>query len=260
MLASTINPPSLLISGAGDLGLRIAKKISLTRPPSTICCETRTPSRHPLLQSFGFSCRLESDAHELSFDQVVLCFPPSPTYDQEIARAISQWNHKGSALMISSTGVYHEDNGGWVDEHSPTLSSPLSQAEDRARERDLHILRLAGLYDLNTGPHRYWERQIELPSSPHGLINLIHRDDAADAACCILNSPQPPQTWVLADGQPLTRNEISQAWAQFQQKQPCQFTQPGDKQSGKKVRPTKFFHDFNWSPNYSSFLDFLRRT
>ena len=45
------------------------------------------------------------------------------------------------------------------------------------------VLRFGGLYTLTRGAHNFWlsGKISESKSSPNGLINLIHYDDAAEA-------------------------------------------------------------------------------
>jgi nucleoside-diphosphate-sugar epimerase len=89
-------------------------------------------------------------------------------------------------IYTSSTGVYGDHDGGWVDETtdlSPTTEKTrvLAEAERIAREVapeygiDGCVVRFAGLY----GPDRYrLDRYLEGPVT-EGYLNMIHRDDAA---------------------------------------------------------------------------------
>lgn len=38
------------------------------------------------------------------------------------------------------------------------------------------VVRLAGLYDLERGPHSYWLKVGTVKGAPEGLINLVHYD------------------------------------------------------------------------------------
>ncbi|WP_254822699.1 SDR family oxidoreductase [Haloglomus halophilum] len=89
-------------------------------------------------------------------------------------------------VYTSSTGVYGDHDGGWVDETTPLdptteKTRVLAEAERVAREVaaeygiDGRVARFAGLY----GPDRYrLERYIEGPVTA-GYLNMLHRDDAA---------------------------------------------------------------------------------
>ena len=95
----------------------------------------------------------------------------------------------GRVIYISSTGVYGQTDGTWVDESTecrPTraggqacLAAEQLLLQSAWAARTL-ILRLAGIY----GPQRLPRlRQLQsgesLDTAPLGLLNLIHVDDAA---------------------------------------------------------------------------------
>jgi nucleoside-diphosphate-sugar epimerase len=120
-------------------------------------------------------------------------------------------------LYISSTGVYGQRDGSWVDESSPC--SPTREggiacrdAEERLRAHRWGprsaILRLAGLY----GPGRIPRRNDLLSSKPlsappDGYLNLIHRDDAAAAVLAAERLAPRPSVYCVSDGHPVRRGE-----------------------------------------------------
>jgi nucleoside-diphosphate-sugar epimerase len=101
-------------------------------------------------------------------------------------------------VYTSSTGVYGDHGGDWVDE--TTLTEPttdktavLIEAERVAREVaaehgiDGCVVRFAGLY----GPDRYrLERYVEGPVT-EGYLNMLHRDDAAGVVRFVLEERAP---------------------------------------------------------------------
>ncbi|MFC7136680.1 NAD(P)H-binding protein [Halobaculum litoreum] len=118
-------------------------------------------------------------------------------------------------VYTSSTGVYGDHGGDWVDE-----STPLEPTTDKTRvlaeaERvaladadaagiDGTVARFAGLY----GPDRYrLERYIEGPVT-EGYLNMVHRDDAAGAVRHLLVED-------LARGEPVlvVDDEPADKWA-----------------------------------------------
>jgi nucleoside-diphosphate-sugar epimerase len=121
-------------------------------------------------------------------------------------------------LYTSSTGVYGDHGGDWVDE-----STPIDSATDRQRvllsaERialeetatygiDGTVARLGGLY----GPGRYrMDRYLDGPVT-EGYRNSVHRDDAAGAVahllttdsardeCVLVVDDDPVSKWAFAD-------------------------------------------------------------
>ncbi len=119
-------------------------------------------------------------------------------------------------VYTSSTGVYGDHDGGWVDETTaiePTTEKTrvLAEAERVARERtadfgiDGTVIRFAGLY----GPDRYrLERYLDGPVT-EGYLNMIHRDDAAgvvrfalegiDEEILLAVDDEPVEKWSFAD-------------------------------------------------------------
>jgi nucleoside-diphosphate-sugar epimerase len=114
-------------------------------------------------------------------------------------------------LFTSSTSVYGQDDGSWVDEDSPTEPASetgriLLEAEARlaGSGRPGATLRLGGLY----GPGR--TRLIEsvrsgaarIPAGEPIPTNRIHRDDAAGALDHLLNLPGVDSVYLGVDDDP----------------------------------------------------------
>ena len=120
-------------------------------------------------------------------------------------------------ILVSSTGVYGEQAGGWVDELSPCRPSRESSRAMLAAEQALAehrlgplgvVLRLAGIY----GPGRLPRRAEMLSGGPLPIaaaeqVNLIHVEDAAAAVLAAEDHAQPPRTYVVSDGHPVQRRE-----------------------------------------------------
>ncbi|WP_394741340.1 SDR family oxidoreductase [Natronococcus roseus] len=121
-------------------------------------------------------------------------------------------------VYTSSTGVYGDHDGDWVDESTPIAPTTaktevLAEAERVALELppeygfDGAVARYAGLY----GPDRYrLERYLEGPVT-EGYLNMVHRDDAAGAVRYLLEETlardevvqvvddEPVEKWAFAD-------------------------------------------------------------
>jgi nucleoside-diphosphate-sugar epimerase len=122
-------------------------------------------------------------------------------------------------VYASSTGVYGQTDGEWVDEDSPTCPQHESgrvilEAEGRlrswaeSRASSAVVLRFAGLY----GPGRIVRRTIlergePIPGDPDKFLNLIHIDDAARAATAALHTIEPQPVYLVGDDRPVTRRE-----------------------------------------------------
>ncbi|WP_332898324.1 SDR family oxidoreductase [Haladaptatus sp. CMSO5] len=120
-------------------------------------------------------------------------------------------------LYTSSTGVYGDHDGAWVDEQTeidPTTEKTrvLAEAEDVALSAtdtvgiDGTVARFAGLY----GPNRYrLDRYLTGPVT-EGYLNMVHRDDAAGALRYFLETDCARGEVVLvADDEPAPKWEFA---------------------------------------------------
>jgi len=121
-------------------------------------------------------------------------------------------------VYTSSTGVYGDHGGDWVDEEAPfdpdsEREETLIEAEQLALDRpadsgvDGTVARFGGLY----GPDRYrLQRYLDGPVT-EGYLNMVHRDDAAGAVAHLLMADaargetvnvvddEPVAKWAFAD-------------------------------------------------------------
>lgn len=121
-------------------------------------------------------------------------------------------------IYISSTSVYGQSNGEWIDEGSACEPQTdggriCLDAEQLLRTTlddgvSLHVLRLSGIY----GPDRLIARiealreRRELPGNPEGWLNLIHVEDAATAVvACADRQSAVEKTILVSDDRPIER-------------------------------------------------------
>ncbi len=121
-------------------------------------------------------------------------------------------------IYVSSTAVYGNCEGAWVDENTPCRPDResgriLLAAEEVLRSHPIGshaiVLRLAGLY----GPGRIPRMQDLLANqpiavAPSAVVNLIHVDDAASVVLAAEQRAQPPATYAVSDGHPVPRREF----------------------------------------------------
>lgn len=120
-------------------------------------------------------------------------------------------------FYTSSTGVYDQDDGSWIDENSPTTSGRFSARvllEGELEIRDARIpgtvVRFSGIY----GPDR--TRMIDsvvngtarLDPGPDRYLNHIHRDDCAGSLAHLMNVRNPEPLYLATDDEPRTRNDL----------------------------------------------------
>ena len=120
------------------------------------------------------------------------------------------------AGYLSTTGVYGDHAGGWVDE-----TTPLTPASKRGQHRvmaetqwqslglPLHIFRLAGIYGPGRGPfakvRRGTARRIIKPDQ---VFSRIHVDDIAQTVLASINRPNPGAIYNLCDDDPAPPQDV----------------------------------------------------
>ena len=115
-------------------------------------------------------------------------------------------------VYTSSTGVYGDHGGDWVDETTtidPTTekTAVLAAAERVALEEapaagiDGSVVRFAGLY----GPDRYrLSRYVDGPVT-EGYLNMLHRDDAAGVVRFVLEERPDDDVLLAVDDEPVDK-------------------------------------------------------
>lgn len=118
---------------------------------------------------------------------------------------------------LSTTGVYGDRDGGWVDEESD-----LSPATQRGKARveaeaawqaipglKLHIFRLAGIYGPGRGPFAKVRagtaRRIVKPGQ---VFSRIHVDDIAQVLKASIDRPNPGAIYNLCDDDPAPPQDV----------------------------------------------------
>ena len=120
-------------------------------------------------------------------------------------------------LYISSTGVYGDAVGDWVDEDTPCLplrdggKACLAAEEALAAHplgADSVVLRLAGIYGPDRIPRADALRRGEPIDAPaEGYLNLVHVADAARTVLAVEQAVAPPRTYCVSDGRPPLRRD-----------------------------------------------------
>lgn len=246
----------LLIVGAGHLGASLIPLINEFRPRTEVTAVTASDKRHEALLLLGVEPRLASDFLPNDFDRIVISVPPSRV--ENPIGFLTKWsghlNATGKLWLVSSTGVYPQTKSGdWVDESSGVdPQHPLVAWENFCLERGFGVLRLAGLYDTERGPHRVYQRSTVRSGYGGEYVNLIHTQDAARALLeCV--SGGKVLLRIACDGEPVTRDRLASLAAEMiGQKPPCRFSDSSGP-LGKRVRSIYPLH-----LRYGSFPEWVK--
>lgn len=238
---------TIAIVGFGDLGARLCGLL----PPASWRCIGLRRSANAVpagVESVAVDLR---DAHSLRVlerlqpDALVIALSPADRsatgYQQGFAEAMAGiiaglGEHRpGRAFFVSSTRVYSEAEGAWVDEGGSTADEdPHAKAILLAEQRFLEgigtgiVLRAAGLYGNGPGPLlKRVAAGILSPSEPLRYGNRIHRDDVAGFMATALAGKLTLDERIinLVDDAPVALQEL-EAWFCTQLKMPYQPPSP----------------------------------
>ena len=224
----------VLVAGCGDVGLRVAKRL-LARGDAVWALRRRPPpSDESGIQWLSGDLTDAGSLRALPGGITQLVYLPTPDRRDEAAyRAtfVNGLRHVMAALdratlqrvlFVSSSAVYGDHEGGWVDEATPSAphgfnGKVLLEAEQWLATQPVSsiILRLAGLY----GPgqlhllDRLRAGQVRVPRQTKHWANRIHTDDAAAAIAHLLRLDHPLPLYLGVDDTPLPLDVLYDALA-----------------------------------------------
>ncbi len=117
---------------------------------------------------------------------------------------------------LSTTGVYGDHSGDWVDEESPlTPATKRGQLRVKAEQqwRDLnlplHIFRLAGIYGPGRGPFAKVRNGTARRIIKQGQVfSRTHVDDIAQVLLASINRPNPGAAYNVCDNDPAPPEDV----------------------------------------------------
>ena len=140
--------------------------------------------------------------------------PVLSTCGEQIARLAPQLQWAG---YLSTTGVYGDHQGGWVDEATaltPSTKRGQMRVEAEAAWQSipnlpLHIFRLAGIYGPGRGPFAKVRNGTARRIIKEGQVfSRIHVDDIAQVLEASINQPNPGAIYNLCDDDPAPPEDV----------------------------------------------------
>ncbi len=117
---------------------------------------------------------------------------------------------------LSTTGVYGDHQGGWVDENTPlTPSSARGEHRVLAEQQwlqtglPLHIFRLAGIYGPGRGPfEKVRDGTARRLIKPGQVFSRIHVEDIATTLAASIARPAPGTAYNVCDDDPAPPEDV----------------------------------------------------
>ena len=213
----------LFCFGLGFSALTLARR--LLAQGWAVAGTCRTPDKAKRLQDEGIEAHLfdgdgpmaDAGAALAGTTHLIASVPPSDRYDPVVrlhGPDIAGLTGLEWVGYLSTTGVYGDHGGGWVDESTPRTPSGERGARRVAAEDDwlalhrehcvpVHLFRLAGIY----GPGRNAlvslkdgrARRIDKPGQ---VFSRIHVDDIAAVLAASMARPDPGAAYNVCDDDP----------------------------------------------------------
>jgi len=144
---------------------------------------------------------------------------PGPDGDPVLAAfgdALREAAHLKWVGYLSTTGVYGDHRGGWVDETTP-LTARTARGKARVKaEADwaalglpLHIFRLAGIYGPGRGPFaKVRSGKARRVIKKDQVFSRIHVDDIAQILAASIARPAPGAVYNVCDNDPAPPQDV----------------------------------------------------
>ncbi len=184
------------------------------------------------------------------------------------------WGKTEKLVFVSTTSVYGQSSGEWVDEQSPT--EPTTEAGQIALAAEMRVrsatgitslvLRMSGLYGPGRLLRRAEQMRSQTPIAGNGdaWLNVVHVEDAASAVECAASRLCDPMsrgaTYVVTDDQPVRRREYYERLASLTNSPPPTFDPMADSRVigiGKRCRNDLAKRELGWSPAHPHFVEGL---
>lgn len=117
---------------------------------------------------------------------------------------------------LSTTGVYGDHQGGWVDEDTPLTPSSdrgrwrvLAETQWRATGLPVHVFRLAGIYGPGRGPfEKVRDGTARRIIKPGQFFSRTHVADIAQVLAASIRQPAPGTAYNVCDDNPAPPEDV----------------------------------------------------
>lgn len=218
----------LFCFGCGYTARRLAKRFMASG--GTVSGTARSPEGVSELKSLSIDAHLFDGSAPLpasTFEGVtdLLCSIPPDEHGNDGVLSL----HKDTltalldlrwAALLSTTGVYGDTGGEWVDEHAPlnpmnTRAARRVAAEKvwlawgKEKQTPVQVFRLPGIYGPGRTPFaRLRAGKAQRIYKPNHVFNRIHLDDIVSALLLGMQHPNRGPVFNLADNEPAPADDV----------------------------------------------------
>lgn len=181
---------------------------------------TRTADKADQLRALGVEPLVwpGADLQAVLADATHLLMSAAPGEDGDpLLRDVDLTGHSFDWVgYLSTTGVYGDHQGQWVDETTPLTPSTnrgrlrvLAERQWDALDLPLHIFRLAGIYGPGRGPFaKVRAGTARRIIKPNQIFSRIHVADIAQVLKASIDQPNPGAIYNLCDNDPAPPEDV----------------------------------------------------
>ena len=169
-------------------------------------------------------------------------------------------------LFTSSTSVYAQTDGSWVEEDSPTEPSgetgrTLLETESLALSIGGVVLRLSGIYGPERGHlyRQFLKGEAVMTGKPGRWMNMIHREDVIGCILAAMETADPGTVLNATDNEPVAQQDFFQWLAdQLNRPLPPQETEVAPHkrtQTNKRVTNSRAREILSWTPKHPTWRE-----
>ncbi len=219
------------IVGCGDIGRRLAKLYQTALKNTALHAIVQSNSSLTDCNKLGLKTsqiNLDHIDDEIfsanQFEEaLVFYFAPPPSEGRHDSRLENFLKNVEGAptriVLISTTGVYGDSQGEWIDEATPTKpqadrayrrlsAEKLLKTWSITHTKEYMILRVPGIYAQDRLPLARLQKGLPVVNQAEaGFTNRIHADDLAQACLLAMKCSHKNETINITDGNPSTMTD-----------------------------------------------------
>ncbi|PID46049.1 MAG: NAD(P)-dependent oxidoreductase [Proteobacteria bacterium] len=232
-------PQQIWIIGCGDIGQRVVKQIDkrYQHVPHKVNALIQGEASEQVCKKLGLTtlrCDLDKMPHivaeQFTAAEVYYFVPPPSTADTDtrLTHFLNQVGaHPKRIVLISTTGVYGDSQGQWIDEET-TVNPQTDRSKRRLsaekqlqqwaaqHNREYIILRVPGIYAKERLPLARLRKKLPvIRASEAAYTNRIHADDLANICIVAMQSHLSGEIFNVTDGHPGTMLDYFNRVADF---------------------------------------------
>ena len=223
---------NLLCFGYGQVAKNLVSNLLKKKVNLNLTISTRENTSIKKLNNFEFeNLEFSENAYDKKildklneYDHILISVPPINSKDlflEHLASHITENSNIKSILYLSSTSVYGNHNGAWVNEDSETKPRTKMGIDrlnienkwiefSKKKKLPIQIFRLAGIYsEKNNAVTRLKNKQSFLVIKENHFFSRIHVKDISEILYLSLVDIKKNQIFNLADNKPASSFEVT---------------------------------------------------